>query len=237
MQKNLGIIGGMGPEATCILFERVIKGTDAKRDQDHLNITILNDPSIPDRTAFLLKEEGAQDFTAPIKEKARQLEASGCDVIAIPCSTSHVLLDDIRTAVDHAQILDMPKLAAATAKRTGALRTGILATDGTVRFGLYEQALRAEGITAVLPSPAIQEKVMAVIYDHIKAGRPAPEDLLDDIFADLKAQGCDTAILGCTELSVIDLPESVKGIRVIDALNSLAEGCVDACGAPSRKLL
>ena len=66
MQKNLGIIGGMGPEATCVLFERVIKGTDAKRDQDHINITILNDPSIPDRTAFLLKEEGAQDFTAPI---------------------------------------------------------------------------------------------------------------------------------------------------------------------------
>ena len=131
----------------------------------------------------------------------------------------------------------MPKLAAATAKRTGALRTGILATDGTVRFGLYEQALRAEGITAVLPSPAIQEKVMAVIYDHVKAGRPAPDDLLDDIFADLEAQDCDTTILGCTELSVIGLPESVKGIRVIDALSSLAEGCVAACGAPSRTLL
>lgn len=237
MQKNLGIIGGMGPEATCVLFERIIKRTDAERDQDHINITILNDPSIPDRTAFLLKEEGAEDFTAPIKEKARQLEVSGCDVIAIPCSTSHVLLDDIRTAVDHAQILDMPKLAAVTAKKTGASRAGILATDGTVRFGLYEQALRAEGITAILPSPATQEKVMAVIYDHVKAGHPAPEDLLDDIFADLKAQGCDTAILGCTELSVIDLPESVKGICIIDALNSLAEGCVDACGAPSRTLL
>ncbi len=237
MQKDLGIIGGMGPEATCVLFERIIKGTDAKRDQDHINITILNDPSIPDRTAFLLKKEGAQDFTIPIKEKARQLEALGCEVIAIPCSTSHVLLDDIRTALDHAQLLDMPKLAAASAKRTDASRTGILATDGTVRFGLYEQALRAEGITTVLPSPPIQQKVMAIIYDHVKAGRAVPDGLLDDIFADLEAQGCDTAILGCTELSVIGIPPIVRGIHVIDALSSLAEGCVAACGAPSRPLL
>ena len=52
--KKLGIIGGLGPAATATLFARVIDLTEAETDQDHLDITILNRPQTPDRTAFIL---------------------------------------------------------------------------------------------------------------------------------------------------------------------------------------
>ena len=34
--RTIGILGGMGPEATLSLFAQIIKATPAKKDQDHL---------------------------------------------------------------------------------------------------------------------------------------------------------------------------------------------------------
>ncbi len=229
--ERLGILGGMGPEATSALFDRIVRFTDAAIDQDHIDIVILNDPSIPDRTAFLLKEEGAKDFTIPLRRMASQLESLGCTVIAMPCSTAHVLIDDIASPLKEAHILNMPQLTAKVAKERGAQKVGILATDGTVRFGLYEQALAEVGICAYLPTPPVQAAVMDVIYGHVKAGIPVPEELTASIFAELEEAECDGAILGCTELSVIGIPDAVDGIMVFDALDVLACESVRACGA------
>lgn len=228
--EKLGILGGMGPEATASLFSRIVSFTDAATDQEHLDITILNDPSIPDRTAHLLKKPGSADFTAPLQKLAAQLEASGCTVIAMPCSTAHVLIDDIAAPLRRARILNMPRLTAKAVKETGAQKTAILATDGTVRFGLYDQALADEGLASFLPSPATQADVMAVIYDHVKAGVPTPDALVSSIFSELEAEGCDAAILGCTELSVVGIPSAFGSVRVIDALDVLARESVRACG-------
>lgn len=49
-QKIIGILGGMGPEATLDLFHKIIKLTPAEKDQDHFRIIIDNNPKIPDRT-------------------------------------------------------------------------------------------------------------------------------------------------------------------------------------------
>ena len=52
--KTLGILGGMGPMATAYLLELIIQMTDAKTDQDHLRVALLNNPQVPDRTAHIL---------------------------------------------------------------------------------------------------------------------------------------------------------------------------------------
>lgn len=232
--EKLGIVGGMGPEATAALFDRIIRFTDAPTDQDHIDVVILSDPSIPDRTAFLLKKPGSADFTVPLRKLVTQLESLGCTVIAMPCSTAHVLIDEIASPLETAQILNMPQLTAKTVKDSGATKTAILATDGTVRFGLYEKALEAEGVEAYHPSPATQAEVMAAIYTYVKAGVPTPQALVDSIFTELVREGCDSAILGCTELSVIGIPDGLKGIRVVDCLDVLARESVLACGGSLR---
>lgn len=234
--EKLGILGGMGPEATAALFSRIVRATDAPTDQDHLDITILNDPSIPDRTAFLLGKPGSADFTVPLRALAAQLESDGCTVIAMPCSTAHVLIDEISAPLERARILNMPLLTAKAVAEAGARKTAILATDGTVRFGLYEDALKGVGCAAHLPSPATQADVMAVIYDFVKSGTPVPDALIASIFAELEEAGCDAAILGCTELSVIGIPAVLGSVRVIDALDVLAFESVRACGARVKRL-
>ena len=55
-EKIIGILGGMGPEATADLFYRIIRATPVKRDQDHVRTIIYSDSKVPDRTPAILGE-------------------------------------------------------------------------------------------------------------------------------------------------------------------------------------
>lgn len=87
MGKVIGILGGMGPEATAELFLRIIKATPAQRDQDHLRVIVDNNPKIPDRTAAILGE--GQSPLPEMVRTARNLERAGVDFIVMPCNTAH----------------------------------------------------------------------------------------------------------------------------------------------------
>ena len=54
MKKTLGIIGGVGPLATMLIGEMIVRRTKAQKDQEHVHTIIDNDTSIPDRTAYTL---------------------------------------------------------------------------------------------------------------------------------------------------------------------------------------
>ena len=52
--KSLGVIGGLGPLASAYFLELLIDMTDAKTDQEHLDVILFDRPAVPDRTAYLL---------------------------------------------------------------------------------------------------------------------------------------------------------------------------------------
>lgn len=245
--EKLGIIGGMGPAATARLFARIIRFTDAERDQDHLDITILNRPQTPDRTAYLLGEEGAPSFIPALEDAADELEEAGCTVLAIPCNTAHARLGNVEAVLDRGRFVDMPRETAAFAIGLGCRRVGILATDGSLRSGVYQRALLEAGVDAVVPGQAGQAAVMSLIYDDVKAGRIPEPGCLAAVCEELVEAGCDGIILGCTELSLLDAPRRMggagaggapgaPGVPVIDALDVLAWRCVQECGAPAHDL-
>ncbi|MGB9005892.1 MAG: aspartate/glutamate racemase family protein, partial [Candidatus Aminicenantales bacterium] len=55
MKKIIGILGGMGPEATAYFYGLLIKHTRAAKDQEHIPVLIWSDPRVPDRTAAILR--------------------------------------------------------------------------------------------------------------------------------------------------------------------------------------
>lgn len=236
MLEKLGIIGGLGPAATAQLFSQIVKYTDAQRDQDHLDITILNRPSIPDRTAYLLGKPGAASFVDPMRQAACELEEAGCTVLATPCNTAHARLDQIAAPLKDARFVSMPASTARFAKERGCARVGILATDGALAAGVYQGACDECGIEAVVPGPDVQAKVMSIIYDDVKAGRVADPAKVSSVCDAMIEAGCDGIILGCTELSLLGLPRIVRGIPVIDALDVLAWRCVVECGCRAHDL-
>lgn len=221
MEKTIGIIGGMGPLATVELFRRIVLFTPAREDQDHLRIIIDNNPAIPDRTAAIL---GKGKSPLPLlAQTACNLEQAGADILVMPCNTAHFYIDELRRVV-RIPIINMIEEAV---KLLRTEKVGLLATDGTRRSGVYHRACAAYGTTVIEPNAADQNLIMRIIYE-IKAGIPPikfQDDLLE-VLNRMRQAGTEEAIIGCTELSLIPLPEETP-ILVHDALTILAQTTVE----------
>ena len=140
MKKILGVIGGMGPEATAYFYEEVIAHTKALKDQDHINMVILNCASMPDRTEAITSGK-YDELLASMKNEIEKLEKCGAGNIAIPCNTSHFFLERIQARTDIPVINMIKETARYIAEGEIKVRkVGILATDGAVKTGLYQKA-------------------------------------------------------------------------------------------------
>ncbi|MCD8189260.1 MAG: amino acid racemase [Clostridiales bacterium] len=232
MKKTIGILGGMGPLATCDLFHKIVDITDAACDQEHVRVCIDSNTEIADRTRAIL--EGGKDPVPEMVKSAVRLQGMGADVLIMPCNTAHYFYDRIAPFID-IPMLHMIRETAKTVKAQGLTKVGLLATDGTCRSGVYKTAFDAEGVEMCMPSPERQQAVMDVIYKGVKAGNlsidltgfyAAMDELLD--------QGAETLILGCTELPVafdlfhIDRPS-------IDPTMVLAAAAVRFVGASVKE--
>ena len=226
-EAKLGVLGGMGPQATQVFYQFVLDRTDAARDQDHLPALILSDTGIPDRTAAILSGD-TEGLYQRLRSDAKLLEQCGCTALAIPCNTSHYFVPRLQKETP-VPILHMIQETAAAVKETGAERVGVLATDGTIQTGLYQTALEAVGCTAVTPPPGLQKTVMSLIYDDIKSGKPGDEAKFAALDRFLHHAGCGCAILGCTELSVYREQAKLPPYY-IDAMEVLAQQAILRCG-------
>lgn len=224
--RIVGVIGGMGPEATVELMRRVIAKTPAEDDQDHIHLIVESNPKIPSRIAHLIERTGA-DPTPELIRIAQNLQRAGAHALAMPCNTAHGYAAAIKRSVD-IPLLDMVALTVEriTAERipaSGKVRTvGLLASTAVINADLFAQALAGHDIRTVLP--ARQDEVMALIK-AVKRGDTGPQaqDQLGRLAAEL-ATHSDTLLVACSELSVI-----AAGITVpfIDSLEVLAQAVVD----------
>ena len=230
-EQRLGILGGMGPQATQVFYQRILDRTDAVRDQDHLPALILSDTAMPDRTAAILGGD-AEGCYRRLLADAQELERCGCTALAIPCNTSHYFAERLQGAL-HIPLIHMVRESVAAMCLAGRRRVGILATDGTIQTKIYQKECQAQGLEAVAPAPEIQRIVMSIIYDEIKRGEKGSREKFAEIDRHLRALGCDGAILACTELSVYRAYHGLPDYY-LDAMEILAERCITACGCRLR---
>src|SRR5690606_38481226 len=164
-QQKLGVLGGMGPAATSLFFERVIENTVAHKDQDHIDMVILNHATIPDRTRAIL-EDNKEPFLEAVKKDFEIFEAAGIENIAIPCNTSHYFYDEMQSMTTINIIHMIEETVKHIRNKFGqAIKIGILATDGTVNSGIYQRVCHKYNMEAHIPDVHSQEKVMRTIYD------------------------------------------------------------------------
>lgn len=223
MNKTIGILGGMGPMATCDLMKKIIDNTNASCDQEHLRICVDSNTNIPDRTAAILGK--GKDPRPEMIKSAVRLQAMGADVIIVSCNTAHHFLSDVEKCVD-VPILHMPHETAKALREQNVQKAAILATDGTLKSGLYDRELRGQGITSIHPNAEEQQMIMSLIYDYVKAGKPYPH--LEKIRAmqdRLAKQGAERLILGCTELPIAFALLDVT-IPTIDPTDVLARSAI-----------
>ena len=223
----LGILGGLGPMATVYFYEMLTSHTKADRDQDHIDIIISSRSTTPDRTAFITGKSGESPLPAMISE-ARRLQRAGAGIIVMPCNTAHYFYDEIRRGIS-VPMLDIIGETVGFCRARGMKRAGLMATEGTVMTGSYEK--RAEGLQVeiVTPSAESQKLINEIIYDEIKRNLPADREKFMYAAGELRKKGCETLILGCTELSLVKKQEKLGGFYT-DSLEVLAMSAIRACG-------
>lgn len=231
-QNILGVIGGLGPLATARFLELTVEMTNAASEQDNLDMIIYNFPSIPDRTGYIL----GSNLRSPLPgllSAARALERDGAAYIAIPCVTAHYFADTLQSAVP-VPIISILDETVRHLQENRIRSAGIMATDGTVFSGIFTKALKDAGIAPIHPSKQRQADVMHLIYENIKAGKPAELDRFRAVQAELTEKGAEVIILGCTELSVIKRDYPI-GPGFLDTMEVLAQQAVLRCEKPLKQ--
>ena len=232
MKQAVGVIGGVGPMATVYYMQRVIEMTKAGCDQEHINMLVFNDCDIPDRTAFIT--EKSPDNPLPVMvEDAKRLEAAGCEFVVIPCNTAHYFYDELEQAVEIPVVNIVEETIRYAKARVQDLScVGIMATTGTIVTGTYQKYAERAGLSFAVPDEDEQDLLMQIIYDGVKAGKPAPRADFDRVANHLRAKGAQCLILGCTELSVLKRDLPINDPDVLDSIDVLASETVRCSGKP-----
>jgi aspartate racemase len=225
-QKIIGILGGLGPEATADLFYKIIKLTPVKKDQDHIRIIIDNNPKIPDRTSAILGT--GKDSLPELITTAKNLEKAGVDFIIIPCNTAHYFLSEIQKSVS-VPLLNMIQETANYVKKTfpAIKKVCLFASKGTYKTKLYNTFFDKLKIEILIPSPSEQEKIMKIIY-QVKSGILSEEMRREiaEISEEQIKKGSQAIIAGCTEIPLV-LQDGDISVPVIDPTAILAKRAVE----------
>jgi len=231
-ERIIGILGGMGPEATLNCFARIIENTDANSDQEHIHIIIANNPKVPDRTQAVL--EGGSSPLPVLLQGCRSLEKAGADFIIIPCVTAHFYEKPLKEQAKLPVLSILDVVAENIVQHYPHIKTiGLMGTSGTLQSGIFQKRLSADGLEIRVCPSEMQVRVMKAIY-AIKGIRSAQRQ--KKITAELAAaadylvkQGAQGIIAGCTEIPLA-LSQNDVAVRYFDSLLLLARAAIRQAG-------
>lgn len=223
--KIVGVLGGMGPDATVDFMAKVIATTSADDDQGHIRMLVDHNPTVPSRQAAIL--DGGEDPGPALAAMAVGLEKAGADFLVVPCNTAYVFEKSIIDATSIPLISIIGVTVDEIVQRVpGVEAAGILSTDGCLQAGVYQAAMAARGIRPVLPDAGELAALMNLIY-RIKAG-----DRGDDVKqsmrafgAALESRGAQAVVAGCTEIPLV-LDEAMLSVPLIASTDVLAQHTV-----------
>jgi len=200
--QRIGILGGMGPEATLLIMRKILDAVCATDDADHIPLIVDQNPQVPSRIRHIIEGTG-EDPALVLAQMAARLERAGAAALAMPCNTAHHYSGSIQDAVS-IPFLDMVDLSVrhAVALSPPGGRVGILASPAVARIALFEPVLSGHGLTAVYP--ADQDALLSAIR-QIKAGGDSAEAraVLAAASAELLTQSAAVQIIACTEFSLV----------------------------------
>lgn len=247
----IGVMGGMGAAAANQFGSLLIElKTDAKSDQEHARVLLDQATDIPDRTAAL--NSGGPSPLPAMEASLKRLDKGGADLVAVTCNTAHGFIDGMQEVIEKFGLkLELLHIASATIdellrQKPDAKTIGLLATSGTVDSRLYENHAEkmGEDFEWVYPQPDVQQsKVMAGIYDYVKAGDlEGGRELLLEAAQGLRENGADAILLACTEIPLVLKTGDIKDasgtdLPMIDTLASLAKAALNRAETKQSRLV
>ncbi len=216
--KKVGILGGMGPEATILLMQKLIEGVSASDDSEHIPLIVHQNTQVPSRIKALLDGCGP-DPASVLEHMAIELENMGCDILAMPCNTAHHYHSQLSESVK-IPVINMISLSCKALIKKKKTKVGILASPVIKKVGIFDQYLVEYGLQAMFSE---NDNCMLEIITKIKEGT-IDNPLIETFTAEVEKiveRGCDSLLIACTELSL--LSHEMHNIDFVDSIDCLSD--------------
>ena len=222
MDNAIVIIGGMGPQASLSLHQRVVEGSTKLHNGSPEGFPLILHASLP-VPDFIASPEQYKQALRMVQEACQHLPLQSAAAIGIACNTAHLMVDDLPlTGTKFVSMLDQ---VVAVAKDDGVKTVGLLASPHTVNTRLYQNKFEDVGVQVVLPNKKELEQLDSIIHAVIAGKNSAQQrDKLTVVADHLLQQGAERIVLGCTELPIVGLPQRIP---TIDSLQALADGLLE----------
>lgn len=221
--RTVGVLGGMGPEATIHFMQQIVRAVPARDDADHIPLLVDNNTQVPSRIAAILEGNG-QDPGPVLADMARRLVTAGASALVMPCNTAHYYADQVAGATGK-PFLNMVEMACTEAMRIApGGKVGLLGSPALQQVGVYQSALTAVGAAPVYPQDTA--RVLTTIRS-IKSLGPTGDtaQILTDVAAQMVADGADVVCICCTEFSLL-ADRIAASVPVFDAMDLLVAATV-----------
>ena len=225
--KTIGVLGGMGPEASSNLYSKIIKCAQheygAVQDFDYPPIIIYSLP------LFGFDETGIVDEKLVKKqliEGVKKLESAGCDLIIIACNTVHSYYQEMQSAIK-VPIFNIIEETKKRVIKSGYKKVGLFASESTNKLKLYQKRFADSNIEVISPNSE-QQKILNRVIEHVMGGNQKTEDIifLKDIARDYIRQGAEAIVIGCTEIPLA-INQAHTDIKLFDTIEIIVQCAVD----------
>ncbi len=199
--SRIVIIGGMGPQASLELHQRIIAraATRGGRDGDEYPEILHLSIPVPDFISSGKTEPGLTRIFQSLDQVNLQTE----DKLILACNTAHLLVDEIECKYQ-IKFISLIDAVTNSISKAGLKRVGLLGTPTTLRSKLYSLPLDNAGVDLIVPTRKELECLEKVIRSVIANQSPSnTASLVNPIISRMLADGAEKVVVGCTELSVI----------------------------------
>ncbi len=232
MRKTIGIMGGMGPEATRHMYDLILELTDSGTDQDHIHVIINSYPQVPPRTDAILA--GGPSPTPFLLEGIAALINAGAHFVVMPCVTAHFFIPEVKKQLDFEFVSLLDEAAAWTGRHLSDIKTaGLIASKGAISSRIFHRAFAGEGIKTLTPTDEELSLSTEAVFgpEGIKAGYTSgrPREAILSVARALIERGAEAIIAGCTEIPLVLSPEDIS-VPLIEPMKIAAEACIIKAG-------
>lgn len=228
--KRIGIIGGLGPEATVDYYKEIINAF--KNGNGDLNYPEIIVYSV-NMSEFigLMRLRKYELATIYLSERIESLKMAGADFAVLSANTPHQLFDQL-SEKSTIPLISIVEATCVEAKTRGLKRAGLFGTEFTMEASFFPNVFRKQGIDVIMPDKQDKALINYKLFSEIELGifkDETREILIGIIEKMVREQHIDSLILGCTEFPLILTGETYAGIAVLNTTKIHVESIVKYC--------
>lgn len=225
--KTIGLIGGMSWESSSEYYRIINQTVKEKLGNSHSAKSLMLSVDFEEIKRLMLEDDWDKLKNIMVNA-AIQLEKGGADFIVICTNTMHRLVEDIAEKTN-LPVLHIADATALKVKEKNIRKVGLLGTKFTMEQDFYKKHLAEKhNLEVIVPNEEDRNTIHDIIFNELCLSQIKKSSKREyiRIINDLKGNGVEGVILGCTEIPLLIKQEDVS-IPIFDTTRIHAETAVE----------